>query len=165
MFQIFPKFNSHLFYHFKSLKKSSDLFTFKSFTVKLSFLCWRWMTDGSTDNNCWSAPLSMRQFIQRFASFASHSRAVSHLHDVGSQWIGVPGELRGYEAIHRAYGKLPWPKLFEPTIRLARTGIDMPPFLEKLLKDSFVKVHVENSSLWCRISLSSYWLWAFKWVQ
>lgn len=71
-----------------------------------------------------------------------------HLYTVGTQWIGVPGELRGYKEVHRQYGKLPWAKLFEPTIRLARGGIDMPPFLTKLLKDSFVKDHVEKSSLW-----------------
>lgn len=71
-----------------------------------------------------------------------------HLYIVGTQWIGVPGELRGYEEVHRQYGKLPWAKLFDPTIRLARGGIDMPPYLTKLLKDSFVKDHVEKSSLW-----------------
>lgn len=66
----------------------------------------------------------------------------------GSQWIGVPGELRGYDAIHRQYGKLAWDKLFEPTIKLARSGIKMPPFLTELLKNTRMKALVENSSLW-----------------
>ncbi|KAK2888328.1 glutathione hydrolase 5 proenzyme [Channa argus] len=65
----------------------------------------------------------------------------------GSHWIGVPGELRGYGLIHHHYGKLPWAKLFEPTIKLARDGIPMPDFLIKLLNNPIVKKHVENSSL------------------
>lgn len=68
----------------------------------------------------------------------------------GSQWIGIPGELRGYEVIHREYGKLPWDKLFEPAIRLAREGIPLPLFLENMLKHPIVKSNVENSSL-CQI--------------
>uniref|UniRef100_A0A7N6BZ32 Gamma-glutamyltransferase 5a n=1 Tax=Anabas testudineus TaxID=64144 RepID=A0A7N6BZ32_ANATE len=68
----------------------------------------------------------------------------------GSQWIGVPGELRGYEAVHKQYGKLPWSKLFEPTIKLARDGIPMPHFLGKLLSSNIVKSHVESSSL-CKV--------------
>uniref|UniRef100_A0AAQ4RM50 Glutathione hydrolase n=1 Tax=Gasterosteus aculeatus aculeatus TaxID=481459 RepID=A0AAQ4RM50_GASAC len=75
------------------------------------------------------------------------SCTVSHLYITGSQWIGVPGELRGYEAVHKQYGKLPWAKLFEPTIKLAREGISLPAFLGKLLQIGLVKDHVEKSSL------------------
>ncbi|XP_034751816.1 glutathione hydrolase 5 proenzyme [Etheostoma cragini] len=68
----------------------------------------------------------------------------------GSQWIGVPGELRGYEAVHKQYGKLPWAKLFEPTIKMASEGIPLPAFLGKVLNIPIVKNHVEKSSI-CEI--------------
>ncbi|XP_032425492.1 glutathione hydrolase 5 proenzyme isoform X2 [Xiphophorus hellerii] len=65
----------------------------------------------------------------------------------GSQWIGVPGELLGYDALHREYGKLSWAKLFEPTIKLAREGIPMPPYLARFMSHELLKPHVETSSL------------------
>ncbi|XP_051973522.1 glutathione hydrolase 5 proenzyme-like isoform X2 [Xyrauchen texanus] len=65
----------------------------------------------------------------------------------GSQWIGVPGELRGYEHAHQLYGKLPWAHLFEPTIKLAREGFPMPVYLSRFLQNDIIKMLIQNSPL------------------
>ncbi|XP_048876312.1 uncharacterized protein LOC125746413 [Brienomyrus brachyistius] len=68
----------------------------------------------------------------------------------GSQWIGVPGEIRAFEQAHNLYGKLPWAKLFEPAIRLAREGVPVSAYLAKLLQKDDIKQRVEGSQL-CEI--------------
>lgn len=65
----------------------------------------------------------------------------------GSQWIGVPGELRGYQVLYEQYGRLPWAKLFEPTVKLARDGIPLPAYLGHFLNSPLIKNRVESSSL------------------
>ncbi|KAG5281339.1 hypothetical protein AALO_G00070170 [Alosa alosa] len=51
----------------------------------------------------------------------------------GTDWIGVPGEIRGYAEAHRLYGRLPWASLFEPTIKMAREGFPLPYVLGRFL--------------------------------
>lgn len=56
----------------------------------------------------------------------------------GAQWIGVPGELRGYAEAHRRHGRLPWAQLFQPTIALLRGGHVVAPVLSQFLHNGFL---------------------------
>jgi gamma-glutamyltranspeptidase/glutathione hydrolase len=46
---------------------------------------------------------------------------------VGPASCAVPGAPAGLEAAHRTYGTVPWPRLLEPAIELARTGVEVTP--------------------------------------
>ncbi|XP_012669047.1 glutathione hydrolase 5 proenzyme [Otolemur garnettii] len=65
----------------------------------------------------------------------------------GAQWIGVPGELRGYAEAHRRHGRLPWAQLFQPTITLLRGGHHVPPVLGMFLNNSFLRPLLQASAL------------------
>jgi gamma-glutamyltranspeptidase/glutathione hydrolase len=59
---------------------------------------------------------------------------------VGGRSVGVPGVPRMLELAHRRHGKLPWPRLFEPAIRLAKQGFEVSPRLSGLIaRDKFLK--------------------------
>ncbi|XP_057348040.1 glutathione hydrolase 5 proenzyme isoform X3 [Manis pentadactyla] len=65
----------------------------------------------------------------------------------GAQWVGVPGELRGYAEAHRRHGRLPWAQLFQPTIALLRGGYHMPPILSHFLQNDLLRPSLYKSSL------------------
>jgi gamma-glutamyltranspeptidase / glutathione hydrolase len=46
---------------------------------------------------------------------------------VGVGSCAVPGVLAGLDELWGSWGSLPWPRLVEPALRLAREGVEMPP--------------------------------------
>ena len=52
---------------------------------------------------------------------------------VGGRAVGTPGALRMLHAAHARHGRLPWQRLFEPAIRLAREGFEISPRLHAML--------------------------------
>jgi gamma-glutamyltranspeptidase/glutathione hydrolase len=46
---------------------------------------------------------------------------------IGPASCAVPGVPAGLEALWRAGGRLPWARLVEPALRLARSGVELPP--------------------------------------
>lgn len=52
---------------------------------------------------------------------------------VGGRSVGVPGTLKLLEEAHRRWGRMPWPQVIAPAIRLAEDGFSISPRLHGLL--------------------------------
>ncbi|XP_026492336.1 glutathione hydrolase 1 proenzyme-like [Vanessa tameamea] len=64
---------------------------------------------------------------------------------VGGLAIAVPGELRGYGALHREYGRLPWAEIIRPTAELCRQGHRVSQYMGRVLKSYSSRIHAEPS--------------------
>lgn len=80
--------------------------------------------------------------------YASDNVNGTKLSTVGGLAVGVPGELRGWQALHQRHGKLPWHKLFEPAVKLARDGFPVNFDLADAIQREF------NQSSLCMILLT-----------
>jgi gamma-glutamyltranspeptidase/glutathione hydrolase len=66
--------------------------------------------------------------------FDANGKPLSHFAAVpGGRSVGVPGQLRVMAMAHAQSGKLPWARLFQPAIRLARDGFQASPRLANAL--------------------------------
>lgn len=54
----------------------------------------------------------------------------------GGKSVGVPGNIRLMALVHGRHGRLPWAKLFEPAIRLARDGFALTPRMRNAIAGS-----------------------------
>jgi gamma-glutamyltranspeptidase / glutathione hydrolase len=55
-------------------------------------------------------------------------------YSVGIASCGVPGVPAGLDELWRRYGRLPWKRLVAPALRLAKSGVAMPPAHAKCLE-------------------------------
>lgn len=63
----------------------------------------------------------------------------------GGKAVAVPGEIKGLWELHQKYGKLPWKRLLEPNIKLAREGHIVSPYLENVFLSSENDLYREPS--------------------
>lgn len=59
-----------------------------------------------------------------------------HASRYGGLAVATPGTVRGLEALHRKFGRLPWSSVVAPSVSLARTGFRVPAGLARQLADS-----------------------------
>ncbi|KAG8763918.1 hypothetical protein FRC12_008359 [Ceratobasidium sp. 428] len=65
--------------------------------------------------------IDFREFAPGAATELMYVNKTGSPSQIGGLSVAVPGELRGFEALHKRHGKLPWKKIFEPVIEVAKS--------------------------------------------
>ncbi|HEY8368655.1 MAG TPA: gamma-glutamyltransferase, partial [Thermodesulfobacteriota bacterium] len=79
-----------------------------------------------------AAPRAARyEFEPEFGAFLKdfRLRVKERANELGARAVAVPGALRGFEAAHRRFGRLPWADLVAPAARVAREGFRVDRYL------------------------------------
>lgn len=64
---------------------------------------------------------------------------------IGGIAVAVPGEIIGYQELHKKYGRLPWKRLFEPVIKMCRDGYKIMRIVALVLKEYEGMIQNETS--------------------
>ncbi|CAJ0764193.1 4090_t:CDS:10 [Entrophospora sp. SA101] len=96
------------------------------------------------DSNGTLETLDFRE-VAPLASYKTMFVKNPELAKFGGLSVGVPGEVLGMEIAHKRYGKLPWKRLFEPSIKLSREGFKVPSELANRL--SYSAIYAPNGKL------------------
>lgn len=68
-----------------------------------------------------------KMFLDERHEYSAERHHHSHLS------VGVPGTVAGFELAHSKYGRIPWPNVVAPSVRLAEAGFTVTPGLEASL--------------------------------
>lgn len=63
----------------------------------------------------------------------------------GGLSVAIPGELKGYWALHQKYGKLPWQTLVQPTVDLCKEGHLVTPYLTRVFNRAEAAIRANPS--------------------
>ncbi|KAJ1939623.1 hypothetical protein GGF37_004320, partial [Kickxella alabastrina] len=90
-------------------------------------------------------PPVLIDFRETAGSAATEDMFISDitLAQIGGLAIGVPGEIAGLHSAHSRFGRLPWHRLFEPSIKLAKDGYPLSTIVYGQLKR--MEQHILNS--------------------
>jgi gamma-glutamyltranspeptidase/glutathione hydrolase len=61
---------------------------------------------------------------------------------LGGRSVGVPGVVRMLELAHKAHGKLPWQRAFEPAAEIAEAGFAISPRLAQAIAKPYANLEV-----------------------
>ena len=59
--------------------------------------------------------------------------------------VGVPGIVALYKEAHDDFGRLAWPELFEPAIRLATDGFEVSPRMARFLVEQAPRIRLDEN--------------------
>lgn len=92
--------------------------------------------------------IDFREFAPGAATELMYVNKTGSPSQVGGLAVAVPGELRGFEALHKRHGKLPWKKIFEPVIKLAK-GFEVSRELAKVLAGNLT--YITEDPVWAAV--------------
>ncbi|KAF9128015.1 hypothetical protein BGW39_005421 [Mortierella sp. 14UC] len=87
------------------------------------------------------------------ASFATMFKKDPILAQKGGLSVAVPGEIRGLELAHKRHGKLPWARLFAPSVKMAREGWAVGPELARRIQ--LAREMIETEPDWSHVFASA----------